>query len=104
MQPLCQQVECGDVESEIVNGEVGAVTITDFDPVNFESEWNGPMQSCDRDGEIRRADRPLDGSGEPGLAGLRLQQAKTPEKDNNQKTERDAEPAQYCCRDLHQKA
>jgi hypothetical protein len=44
------------------------------------------------------------GPGEPGLTGLRLQQTKTAKEDNNQQTERDAEPAKYSYCDLHQKA
>jgi hypothetical protein len=42
------------------------------------------MQSRYRDGEIRSAYRALDGSPEPILSGLRLQQAKGPEKDDDQ--------------------
>jgi hypothetical protein len=62
------------------------------------------MQSRDRDGQIRIADRPLNGFRDPGFAGLRLQQAKTPEEDSNYKTQRDAEPAKYSRRYLRQKA
>ena len=49
-------------------GEIDAVTVADFDPVDFEVEWDRPMQSRDRDGKIGGAQRALEGPREPVAA------------------------------------
>jgi hypothetical protein len=104
MQLPCQQCRRRDLEAEIVRGEIRAIAVADIDPVNLDIERDGSMQSRDRDGEIRSADRLLNGAREPGFAGLHLQQAKTAEEDDNQQTERDSEPAKDSYDNAHQKA
>ena len=53
--------------------------VADFDPVNFEVEWDHPMQSRGLNRKVGSAYRAFEGPGEPGLTSLRLEQTKRDE-------------------------